>query len=100
MRYPVTILWCFGVSFSVQADSGEGRLLNFLSRTVGGCCPNKKRKGRRNAISIYIPVTNSFAQNARFREQIPGKPHTHSSRSARDGKSQGQGHGTWCYPGL
>lgn len=76
MRYPVTILWCFGVSFSVQAawlftekvdlDSGEGRLLNFLSRTFGGCCPNKKRK----------PVTNSFAQNARFHEQIPGKPHT------------------------
>lgn len=72
MRYPVTILWCFGVSFSVQAawlvtekvdlDSGEGRLLNFLSRTVGGCCPNKKRKQEVEETqfqSMYIPVTNS-----------------------------------------
>ena len=50
------------------SDSGGGgkRLLDFLSRTDGGCCLNKKNRGRRNAISIYIPVTNSFAPEQAF----------------------------------
>ncbi len=32
----------------------------FYLEETGGSCPNKKNSGRRNAISIYIPVANSF----------------------------------------
>ncbi len=41
---------------------------DFLSRSYGGSCLNKKNRGRRNAISIYIPVANSFTPE---RDQIP-----------------------------
>ena len=42
------------------------RLLDFLSRSDGGSCPNKKNSGRRNAIWIYIPVANSFTPERAF----------------------------------
>ena len=42
------------------------RLLDFLSRPDGGSCPNKQNRGRRNAISIYILVANSFNLDRAF----------------------------------
>ena len=41
-------------------------LLDFLSRTNGGSYPNKKNTGRRNTISIYIPVAKSFTPERAF----------------------------------
>ena len=50
----------------VSSDfDGEG-LFDFLSRSDGGSCLNKKNSGRRNAISIYIPVANSFTSERAF----------------------------------
>ena len=38
----------------------------FNLEETGGSCPNKKNSGRRNAISIYIPVANSFSPERAF----------------------------------
>ena len=42
------------------------RLLDFLSRSDGGSCLNKKNRGRRNPISNYIPVDKSFILERAF----------------------------------
>ena len=53
-------------------------MLEFLSRSDGGSCLNKKNRGRRNAISIYIPVAISVTkfhfEDAKFltnRDRVP-----------------------------
>ena len=44
-----------------SSDSGrEDCSIFYLSRSDGGSCPNKKNGGRRDAISIYIPVANAI----------------------------------------
>ena len=50
----------------VGSDFGGEELFNFLSRSDGGSGHNKKNSGRRNAISIYIPVANSFTSERAF----------------------------------
>ena len=50
----------------VGSDFGGEELFDFLSRSDGGSCLNKKNSGRRNAISIYIPVANSFTPERAF----------------------------------
>ncbi len=42
------------------------RLFDFLSRSDGGSCPNKKNSDRRNAISISIRLTNFFIPERAF----------------------------------
>lgn len=42
------------------------RLLDFLFRSNRESCPNKKNAGRKNAISIYIWVANSFTSEHVF----------------------------------
>ena len=60
----------------VGSDSGdESCSILYISKTDGGSCFNKKNRSRRNTISMYIPVTNSFAWSpslgARvFRDQV------------------------------
>ena len=83
IRTPQITSWC---DRSVRYWKGRVRtlmekLLNFLSRSDGGSCPNKNKIGGRNAISIYIPVANSFPPERAFfgakllfRDQIPDQP--------------------------
>ena len=46
------------------------RLLDFLSRSDGRSCPNKKNRGRRNAISIHIPIAKSFTPEHAFSDDL------------------------------
>ena len=86
-RYPIPLIqetlnrlsqacwfWKFDGYCRLQQDAHRNgrvglwwkRMLNFLSKIDGGSCLHKKNRGRRNAISIYIPVANPFTPERAF----------------------------------
>ena len=46
------------------------RFLSMYVERPGGCCSNKKNRGKKNVISMYIPVANSFTPERDFSDQI------------------------------